>query len=150
MSLGVIRRFDVANMLSPDQALSLAEIAARMGLREGRINHVLRYARLSRAQQGVCGSHYALDLVAIVRWGRFSRSLQGDLVVFKGFALADNVDRTLYDVLHDTICANRSANKTATFDRGPRFSAPQIVNGYDWAALGNLAGEWWISVDSTG
>jgi lambda repressor-like predicted transcriptional regulator len=48
MSLNVIQRFSIASTFGPDQRSTFAEIAARAGLRESTVKHVLRHAMTLR------------------------------------------------------------------------------------------------------
>ncbi|RAH44621.1 sterigmatocystin 8-O-methyltransferase [Aspergillus brunneoviolaceus CBS 621.78] len=161
MSIIMIHRFSIANLIKPDMEMSFCSIAEQTGLQEGLVKHVLRHAmtlRVFRESRRGFVAHTPRSVVMrdgdIARWMAFSiDELTGAILCAPyamqkwprsdepnqtGFSLAENTDRAIYEVLDaDPARGARMANAMNVWASSESYSVSKVVDSYDWSRLGS-------------
>ncbi|OJJ98395.1 hypothetical protein ASPACDRAFT_44898 [Aspergillus aculeatus ATCC 16872] len=147
MSMMVIHRFNIANLIKPDMEMSFASIAEQTGLKEGVVKHVLRHAmtlRVFRESRPGFVAHTPRGYTLCMRYGYLDApdALQkwprSDEPNQTGFSLAENTDCAIYEVLDaDPVRGARMASAMNVWASSESDSASKVVDSYEWSRLGS-------------
>ncbi|KAH9890829.1 sterigmatocystin 8-O-methyltransferase [Xylariomycetidae sp. FL2044] len=159
VSLDAICRYNIANIIPPGGQVSFGEIAEKTKLDEPTVRRLLRHAisrRVLREPEPGMVAHTKvsryLALPYINEWLSFG-AREGWPAVTKmldalekwpgseennhtGFALANNTDKSIFQVLHDEPArAKRLASAVQAHNHFPGYAATDVPQLYDWASL---------------